>query len=232
MSPPGEHGFWFWVAFWIPAVLLMFAFARFLFREQWGELKTLRFLTNQLGPYYDEFDPPNLNIWVNRCAPHVWHGWRLRDFSGLEGFATAGCLAQAAARFEAESRAGLVFEGRLDKVLKIHFLDLRFVGPGPAPADIELRLRVESQASDALRGPTGPVAGTRTELSQLQHFWTLRHDGRQWRLAAIESAQGDHPPLPPAPPLPGLLDWKRAPAAVAAGDETKTETKNETGESQ
>lgn len=211
MTPPSEHGLLFWTAFWVPAVLLMFAFGRVLFREQWNELKTLRMLTNRLGPYYDEFDPPNLNTWVDRCAPHVWHGWRKRSFEGLAGFATPGCLAAAEARFEAERRAGLIFEGRLEKVLKTHFLDLRFVGPGPAPADIELRLRVEVSASDAMRSPAGLVPGTREELFQLQQFWTLRHDGRQWRLAEVTSAAGDHPALPPAPPLPGLLDWKRAP---------------------
>lgn len=218
MNPaePEPRSFAFWVAFWIPAVAIMFFFARKLFREQWSELKTLRLLGNRIGPYYEDFDPPNLHIWVARCAPHIWHGWRQRSFDGLAEFATPECIASAAARFEAERRGGLVFEGRFERILKVHFLDLRMAGPGPAPADVALRLRVESSSSDALRGPQGLVPGTRTELSQLQHFWTLRHDGRQWRLADVERAVGDHPPLPPAPPLPGLLDWKRPPGA---GDE-------------
>ena len=67
-AAPKTWGFWFWVAFWMPAVLLMFAFGRVLFREQWNELKTLRLLTHRLGPFFDEFDPPDLNRWVELAS--------------------------------------------------------------------------------------------------------------------------------------------------------------------
>lgn len=212
----GERGFWSWVAFWTPAVALLFFFGRRLFREQWGELRTLRLLMNRIGPYYPDFDPPNLNTWVARCAPHVFHGWRVRSFAGLADFATPACVAAAETVFEAQRRAGQVFVGRFEKVLKTHFLDVRMGGPGPAPADVELRLRIEIKGTDEVHGPGGErVAGTEA-LSQLQQFWTLRHDGRQWRLAAVTWAKGDLPPLPPAAPLPGLLDWKRP---AVAGEE-------------
>ena len=214
----GDRSFWFWVAFWLPAVGLVFLFARVLFREHWHELRTLRFLSNRLAPFFGEFDPPNLHKWVARCAPHVWHGWRLRNFEGLADFATPELLAEAEARFAAEMRAGRTFEGRFERVLKLHFLDLRMGGHGPAPADVELRMRVELLASDALRGPDGALVSKaeRPELCQLQQFWTLRHDGGKWRLASVSRAEGDWKPLPAGEPLPGLMDWKRP---AKAGDE-------------
>jgi hypothetical protein len=118
-------------------------------------------------------------------------------------------------------RTGQVFEGRLEKILRVHPLDLRLDGPGPAPVGVTLRLRVEALASDAVRGPGGLLITGRPELSQLQQFWTLRHDGRQWRLDSVVTAEGELPRLSKAPPLPGLMDWKRpAPAGDEQGEHT------------
>ena len=208
---PPPRGFVFWLLFWAPAAVLLVLLARVLFREQWGELRTLRLLTNGIGPYFSEFDLPDLHRWVERCAPHVWHGWRKRSFDGLADFATPECLAAAEARFAAEAREGRVFEGRFEKLLKVHPLDVRMDGPGPAPRDVTLLLRIEALATDVSRGRETPIPAEASKPAQLQQFWTLCNDGRKWRLAQVAPARGDLPPLPPAPPLPGLLDWKRPP---------------------
>jgi hypothetical protein len=101
---PDGRGLVFWALFWAPCVLGLGALLLYLFKEQLNELRTLRFLTNQLAPYFPEFDIEKLQRWVALCAPHVWHGQRRRDFSTLADFATPELLAGARARFEAEAR--------------------------------------------------------------------------------------------------------------------------------
>jgi hypothetical protein len=208
-----ERGLLFWMLFWAPGVLGLGALLLHLFKEQLNELRTLRFLTNQLAPYFPEFDIEQLQRWVALCAPHVWHGQRRRDFSTLAGFATPALLDAAHARFEAEARRGERFDGTLDRVLKIHTLGLRHAhspaAPEPPPAGVELVLRVELLASDARRAPDDRVLSGRPDLHQLQQFWTLRHDGRQWRLHALEPADRERRDLPRPTDLPGLMEWKK-----------------------
>ena len=83
------------------------------------------------------------------------------------------------------------------------------VGQGPAPADVALYLRVELNGVDCVRGPDGRLVAGRDELLQLQQFWTLVHDGTQWRLDAVEEARADAQDLPKVTALPPLLEWRR-----------------------
>jgi len=216
MSPTeasDERGLVFWMLFWAPGVLGLGALLLYLFKEQLNELRTLRFLTKQLSPYFPEFDIEQLQRWVALCAPHVWHGQRRRDFSTLADFATPALLEASRGRFEAEARRGERFDGALERVLKIHTLGLRYAPspdtPEPPPAGVELVLRVEFLASDARSGPDGRVLTGRPDLHQLQQFWTLRHDGRQWRLHALEAADRERRDLPRPTALPALMEWKR-----------------------
>ena len=178
-----ERGLLFWMLFWAPGVLGLGALLLHLFKEQLNELRTLRFLTNQLAPYFPEFDIEQLQRWVALCAPHVWHGQRRRDFSTLAGFATPALLGLRHAHSPA--------------------------APEPPPAGVELVLRVELLASDARRAPDDRVLSGRPDLHQLQQFWTLRHDGRQWRLHALEPADRERRDLPRPTDLPGLMEWKK-----------------------
>lgn len=198
-----------WVLFWAGAVAVMAIAAWLLFREQYHEWVTLRRLGRRIGPFFEEFDPPALRRWVELAAPHLWAGWRKRDLGSMKSFATREFLEREQARFAEEARGGLVHDARLGRVLKVHPLELAMAGAGPPPADVELLLRIEVRAVDCLRGPDGQVVEGRPDERQLMYFWTLRHDGRQWRLHAVEPATRDRTDLGKRPAPPPVAEWKR-----------------------
>lgn len=217
------RGIGFWIAFWAPGLLALGLLLRHLFKEQLNELRTLRFLTKNLAPFFPEFDVEALQKWVALCAPHVWHGWRRRDFSSLGDFATPELLAKVSVAFDEEARRGEHFDGELGRVLKLHPLGLRLVPHAhgePPPAGIELVLRLEVHASDARRAPDGRLVSGSATLHQLQQFWTLRHDGRRWQLHDLAPATRERGDLPPPTALPALMQWKtRAPTVNRRGDD-------------
>lgn len=194
--------------FWSGAALLMFLVGRVVFREQLHERRTIRMLVNGIGPFFPEFDVDAIRTWVDRAAPHIWSGWRKRDLSSLEGFATPELFAEQDARFAEEARQGLAREARLEKVLKVHPLGLYMVGEGPPPANVELMLRIEEKGVDYHRRPDGSVVGS-TDVRQVQHLWTLRHDGRRWWLHHVEPAERDVTDLAKRTPVPPIFAWKR-----------------------
>ncbi len=197
--------------FWVGAVVVMALVGRVVFREQLNERRTIRRLVNELGPFFPEFDTDALHTWIHRCAPHVFLGWRQRDLSSLADFATPHFFATQAAAFEAARSAGHARDARLEKVLKIHPLGLHMIGDGPPPADVELVLRLELKAVDCVRSPTGAVITGSATTRQVQQIWTLRHDGRRWRLHHIEAAEGDVTDLASRPQAPPVAFWKRPP---------------------
>ncbi|MCB9534761.1 MAG: TIM44-like domain-containing protein [Myxococcales bacterium] len=195
--------------FWIGAVVVMALVGRVVFREHLNERRTIRRLVHELGPFFPEFDTDALHTWVHRCAPHVFRGWRVRDLSSLADFATADFFAAQTAAFEAAARAGQQHDARLEKVLKIHPLGLHMIGDGPPPADVELVLRLELKAVDCVRDPDGAVVEGSAAVRQVQQIWTLRHDGRRWRLHHIEAAHDDVTDLASRPQAPPVAYWKR-----------------------
>lgn len=208
---PPAHDFLPILLFWMGAVVVMALVGRVVFREHLNERRTIRRLVHELGPFFPEFDTDALHTWIHRCAPHVFRGWRQRDLSSLTDFATPAFFVTQNAAFEAAERAGHQRDARLEKVLKIHPLGLHMIGEGPPPADVELVLRLELKAVDCVREPDGAVVGGAVTPRQVQQIWTLRHDGRRWRLHHIEAAQDDVTDLASRPQAPPVAFWKRPP---------------------
>ena len=204
-----SRSFGFTFLYWLGAVLVMMVVARHLFREQLHERRTLKMMMHRLGPFFPEFDIAVVVRWVERTAPHVWHGWRIRSFDSLGDFGTPALHAEGARLFAEDARLGRERECRLERVLKVHPLGLYMVGEGPPPLDVELMLRVEQRAVEMVRGPDGAVLEGRPGPRQVQHLWTLRHDGRRWRLHRVEPARADVTDLAQRPPLPPLMEWRR-----------------------
>ena len=201
------HGFGRMVLFWSGAVLLMAAVARIVFREHIHERRTLRLLRDSIGKARSEFDPVQITTWVNLAAPHVWTAWRTGEPGELPAFSTPrfqADIAQYLAELRAHERH---HEARLGKVLKTHMLGLYPDGAGPPPKDLVLVLRIETRAVDCIRGADNKVVEGRAGERQVQHFWTLRHDGRRWQLDLIERAEQDRTDLAKKPPVPSLAEW-------------------------
>lgn len=214
--PPAPPDFSGMVVFWTGALIIMALMGRVIFREQLHERRTIRRLIHEIGPFFPEFDTDALHKWVHLCAPHVWHGWRVRDMSGLADFATPAFLAESAAAFEQAKHKGQRHDARLDRVLKIHPLGIYMVGSGPPPMDLELMLRLESKGVDQVLDPDGAVITGKPFVRQVQHLWTLRHDGRRWRLHRVVEATDDVTDLAKRPPAPAVAFWKRPPTAPGA----------------
>ncbi|MCA9541470.1 MAG: hypothetical protein KC620_21380 [Myxococcales bacterium] len=208
-APRPDFGMYF--VFWFGAVILMLLVGRVVFREQLGERRTLRRMMREIGPFFPEFDIDAVKRWVHLCAPHVWSGWKRRDMSGLAAFATEDFLEAQNARFAELQRKGHEHAARLGEVLKVHPLGLYPIGEGPPPRNLELMLRLEERAIDCIVEPDGKVIEGREGWRQVQHLWTLRHDGRQWRLDRVWTPTHDVD-LRDRPPLPPLMEWKRPPA--------------------
>ena len=206
------------VAFWAGAVLCMFFVARMVFKEQWSELKTQRALIHRIGPFFPEFDIDSIKTWVERASPHLWLAWRTGDLSAMEAFLTPEFRAGAEARFAEDVAKGWVHHTEFGKVLEVHTLGLYSIGEAGPPADLELMMRIETRAMHAVVDATGLVLEGSSKQRQVQHFWTLRHDGFRWRLHQVEIAVGDKTELGKKPELPPIMQWRR-PGAPDEGDD-------------
>jgi hypothetical protein len=195
--------------FWTGATIIMAIIGRFVFREQIHEWRTLRMLTNRISPFFPEFDPVTIRGWVDRASLHVWKAWRTRELGELDKFSTPAFLEDMQRRFAEDARRGLVRDAQLLRLLKTHPLGLVVVGQGPPPAGLELVLRVEVRAIDCVRDPSGTVVEGKPEPQELQLFWTLRHDGRQWWLNQVRPATEDRTDLAKMPAPPPLMEWRR-----------------------
>jgi hypothetical protein len=212
-----KSGFFGTFLFWCGAMLVVAVAAWFLFREQIHEWRTLRLLGRGIGPFYPEFEPLAIRAWVERAAPHVWRAWRTRDLGAIPQFATDAFCAAETARFAEEARQGQERDARLTKILKVHTLGLTMAGEGPAPCGCEVELRVELRGVDLVQGPAGAPAGGASGEREMQQFWTLRHDGRQWRLHSIRPATEDRTDLAKRPLPPPIAAWRRPQANEGEG---------------
>lgn len=198
-----------WLVFWSGAVVVMAIAARIVFREQIHEWRTLRLMGQRIAPFFPEFEPLAVQEWVNRAAPHVWRAWRTRELGQLDTFSTPAFVAGETTRFEEEARRGHARDARLGKILKVHTLGLSPIGAGPPPADLELELRVEVRGVDCVRDPGGALVSGQAAEREMQQFWTLRHDGRQWRLHQVRPAVDDRTDLARRPFPPPIAAWRR-----------------------
>lgn len=196
--------------FWTGALIVMALVARVVFREQLTERRTLRRLIDEIGPYFPEFDIDTLKRWVFACAPHVWSGWKRRDLSSLDGWATDRFFEEQKARFEEMTTQGHAHDAQLEKVLKVHPLGMYPIGDGPPPRNVEIMLRLEQKAVDCVTRPDGTLVDGKPDVRHVEHFWTLRHDGHRWRLDRVWAAQrGEDIDLTDKPMLPPVGQWRR-----------------------
>ncbi|MBU0551116.1 hypothetical protein KKF91_16330 [Myxococcota bacterium] len=197
------RGFTQTLFFWSGASVVMFFAARYLFREQLQQWRVQRHLA-QIAPFFPEFALSNLRTWADLCAPHVWAGWRRRSSDTLGDFATEALHRQLPEFYGAER-----FEGRLERVLNVHALGLYPTQADQAPEGIELVLRVEQRGVYTIHDAQGRRLEGGEGSRQIQHFWTLRHDGYKWRLHHLERALRERGDLKARPLPPPLMRWRR-----------------------
>lgn len=197
------------VLFWTGAGVVMWLIGRRIFREQINELRTIRLLLRQIGPMFPDFDTDTIRMWVERTSDHIWAGWRTHNLSSLRDYSTDAFQTNAEAGFAKARASGLNHDAKLVSVLKVHPLGVYMIGDGPAPKDVELMLRVETKAVDCVRDAERKVVSGKPDIRQVQHFWTLRHDGRRWRLHDVRLATDDVTDLATRPPVPPVGEWRR-----------------------
>ncbi len=197
------------LTFWAGALVVIWLIGRRVFREQINELRTIRRLLREISPFYKDFDTDTIRTWVELASDHLWAGWRNGDLTSLRDYSTDAFQTTAAARIAERERQGQIHDAKLHSILKVHPLGLYMVGDGPPPADTELMLRLETKAVDCVRDRQGQVVEGKPGAQQVQHLWTLRHDGDRWRLHAVERATGDVKDLADRPPVPPVGEWAR-----------------------
>ena len=204
--------------FWSVGFVIVALIARVVFKEQLHERRTLKRMINELGIYYPEFDIDTVKHWVNRCAPHVWNGWAKGNMSDLSDFSTDDFLRSESEAIDELNAAGHVRHATLNRVLKIHPLGLYMVGPGPAPRDVELMLRLEIKGTEYTTSTDGRIVEGEKKERQVQHFWTMTHDGHQWRLSRAWPATYDANDLADREQVPPVSEWVRPELDSNAGE--------------
>jgi len=218
---PKTRGFWGTFFFWSGGVLCMYLVGRRMFKEQSHERHTLKLLANEIGPFFPEFDPPNLRRWMDLAAPHLYEGWRAGDLSGMSAFSEPAFIER-----ENEAAQRLASQGRrrvthLGAVLNVHPLGAYLVeGEELPPKGVELQLRIELKVIDYLEGEEGLVIGEQ-KPRQEQWLWVLRHNGASWRIRDIQPLSEDITDLAERPPLPPIMKWVR-PKGVKVTTELST----------
>ena len=201
-APPSE--FVRHAIFWVGAFAVMYLVSKSVFKEQFHERKTLRRLMHEIGPFYPEFDIDAIKRWVHRCAPHVWKIYRTDELHTLDGFLTVHFVDNY--KGEGPKRLGakgetLVFE----KVLKVHPLGIYVVEAGRLPEGIELMLRLEEKVKRV--AAIAPAPGQKDRFTQVQTFWTLRHQDGRWKLHRVWEAEDDAKDLAERPIVPSVKEW-------------------------
>ena len=192
--------------FWTTAFVLMAFMGRFVFREQLAERRTIRRLTDEIGPFFPEFEIPAIKRWVDLCAPHVWSAWSGGSIAAIADFITSDFSSNPGEK--ETTTPGLSVEASLNAVIKVHPL-LVLKGDGTLPPDgVELLLRVEQRGTYCLRKADGTVVDGSPKSRQIHHFWTLVHDGRGWRLHTVKPADDDLKNFPIGRDLPHVTEWR------------------------
>ena len=206
--------------FWVGGLSIMVLMGRIIFKEQLNERRTLSRLIKEIGPFYTEFDIDHIKTWVHLCAPHVWHGFVHGDLSKIDNFVTERFKQDMALQVQRVQEQGQELECEFVSVLKVHPLGLYMVGDGPAPKDVELMLRLEQKARYHLVNKNGKTLKGRARMDQVQHFWTLVHDGHSYRVDRVWLAESDATDLAERELPPDVRQWVRPKLEPQAGPDS------------
>jgi hypothetical protein len=195
------------ILYWVGAGIAMLLVARKVFQEQLHERIVIRKLSDQIGPFYREFDPINLHRWVDRAAPYFFDALHKKEISALEAFAKPEFINHWKEYFSKHSSSTDILE--LSKILKVHPIGVYPTIENTAPLGVEVVLRVEIKI---FVHKTQSQTQTKTQAQlpiekQIQHLWTLQHDGHHWQIQEIREIFDDVIGLNTKPDLPPLLDW-------------------------
>ena len=206
--------------FWVGGLSIMILMGRMVFKEQINERRTLSRLIKEIGPFYPEFDIDHIKKWVHLCAPHVWQGFNDADLTRIDKFVTERFKRDLAKQVDDNLGQGHTLDSEFIAVLKVHPLGLYMVGDGPAPKNVELMLRLEQKARYHLVGKNGKTIQGRPRMDQVQHFWTLLHDGDSYRLDRVWLAEGDATDLAERDVPPDVREWVRPGKTVSGNRRT------------
>jgi hypothetical protein len=208
---PKKRGFWGMFFFWGGGVLCMYWVGRHLFREQSHERNTLRRFRDELGHFFPEFDPININKWVTIAAQHLYANWHSGEWESMKSFTTDHFIETQQVASASLKEEGLIREAYLGKILNVHLLGAYLQeGYQTPPLGVELICRIEIKAIDFRHYISDPdlVIGVK-KPRQEQQIWTLRHTGHTWKLHQIEVATDDITNLKKYDPLPEIISWKK-----------------------
>lgn len=211
---PHNRGFTKTFFFWLGGVLCMYVVGRRVFREQAHERKTLRLFREELGHFFEEFDPVNITKWVEIATPHLYHSWREGDFSTMKSFTSERFISTQQAAMLALQDQLHIHHAYFDKVLSVHTLGATWraseeEGRTAPPLGVELTLRVEVKAIDFVEDQSGNVISGQRKPKQYQQIWELVHNGKTWTLDEVYLTQDELTTLSNQAPLPPLASWRR-----------------------
>jgi hypothetical protein len=193
------------ILYWVGAGIAMLLVARKVFQEQLHERIVIRKLSDQIGPFYREFDPINLHRWVDRAAPYFFDALHKKDISGLEAFAQPAFINHWKDYFSKNTQPTEILE--LSKILKVHPIGVYPTIENTAPLGVEVVLRVEIKIFVHQAQAQAQAQAQLPIEKQIQDLWTLKHDGHHWQIQEIREIFDDVIGLNTKPDLPALLDW-------------------------
>ena len=76
---------------------------------------------------------------------------------------------------------------------------------GRLPSGVELMLRLEEKVKRV--AAIAPKPGQKERFTQVQTFWTLRHQEGRWKLERVWEAEDDAKDLAERPVVPPVREW-------------------------
>ena len=224
---PKARGFWGTLFFWSGGVFCMYLVGRRVFKEQAHERETLKRLRDEIGHFFEEFDPINISKWVEIASPHLYHSWRESNYDSMQSFSTAKFIdkQQEISKSTLQQKRKRICH--LDKVIAVHTLgaewskseDHKVFHP---PLGVKMTLRVESKAIDFIEDESNTIIIGKAKPSQFQYIWILIHNGKTWMLDEVYSTDQDITHLSQRPPLPPIAEWRRPETSSSPNESTQS----------
>ena len=224
---PKARGFWGTFFFWSGGIFCMYLVGRRVFKEQAHERETLKRFRDEIGHFFQEFDPVNISKWVEIASPHLYHGWRESDYSSMQSFSTPNFInkQQEASKDILQTQRKRVCH--LDKIIAVHTLgaewskseDQEILHP---PLGVKLTLRVESKAIDFIEDESSTIIIGKAKPSQFQYIWILIHNGKTWMIDEVYPTDQDITHLSQCPPLPPIAEWRRPETSSSPNESTQS----------